>query len=365
MADEVGRTSEKPAGGGKLALGELRIEYSAEFPRVLESLHAALLVSTYQAGKVLVIGVHRGELTLASHRFDLPMGLAVGPRRIIIATRRQVFALYPAPQCANEAEPKGTHDGCWLARFSLVTGDVHAHEVAWGNEGVWLVNTLFSCLCTLHDSYSFVPRWKPPFISKLADDDRCHLNGLAIRDGQPRYVTAHAMSDEPAGWRPSKATSGCLLDVSTGQTVVDGLCMPHSPRWHDGRLWALDSGTGRLIIVQSGDGQVETVEHFPGYARGLSFRNGFALVGLSKIRETSVFGDIPLAEHRDKLRCGVAALDLAAGRTVAWLQFHAGVDEIFGVELLPGCLNPVLAGPSGAADGETPQQDIWIVPPET
>ena len=224
-----------------------------------------------------------------------------------------------------------------------------------------MVNTLFSCLCTLDDSFSFVPRWRPPFVTELAGQDRCHLNGLAMRDGRPQFVTAHGNSNEPAGWRSTKASSGCVIDVPSGQTLVRGLCMPHSPRWYNDRLWALDSGTGRLIQIDPANGGVQTIEQFPGYTRGLAFSGQFAFVGLSRIRETLVFGGIPLADKRDELRCAIAVVDLALGRAVARLEFYCGVEEIFAVCVLSGCRNPVLGGPSAEEDG---RPDIWVVPPE-
>ncbi len=340
---------------------EVRFEHSREFPHILEHLRASLLVSTYQAGKLVVVGSHQGRLTFAFHNFDRVMGVAVSRQRIAVGTRRQVYLLHPSHEFAGRIPPLGIHDGCWLTRGSLVTGNVHGHEMGWGQEGLWLVNTLFSCLCTLEDGYSFVPRWRPPFISELAAEDRCHLNGLAMEEGRPRFATAHSDSNEPAGWRPNKATSGCVIDVVTGQLVARELCMPHSPRCFQDRLWALDSGKGRLIAIDRPNGHIQEVERFPGYARGLCFHGQFAFVGLSKIRETSVFGGVPIAEHRDELRCGVAAVDLVSGRTVAWLQFHSGVDEIFAVDVLPGCLHPVLSGPDPEQDG---RQDIWVVPPE-
>ena len=347
-----------PAAG---ALREVRFEYSREFPRLLEQLHVGLLVSTYQAGKLVVVGVHEGQLTLAFHNFDRVMGVATESRRIAVGSRRQIYFLHAAHELAANVEPRGTYDACWLTRNSLVTGNVHGHELAWGDDGLWVVNTLFSSLCTLHEDYSFVPRWRPPFVTELAAEDRCHLNGLAMHEGRPRFVTAHAETNIPAGWRAVKDHGGCVIEVSSGRTVARGLCMPHSPRWYQGRLWALDSGTGRLVRIDPASGQVEPVERFPGYCRGLAFHGRFAFVGLSKIRETAVFGGVPVAERRDELRCGVAVVDLVAGRAVAWLQFHSGVDEVFAVDVLPGCRNPVFCGPSAEEDGRT---DIWLVPPE-
>jgi uncharacterized protein (TIGR03032 family) len=166
--------SEAPA-----AVREVRFEYSAQFPAILDQLHAALLVSTYQAGKLCVVGTHRGRLEFAFRDFERVMGVAVGSRRVAVGPRRQIFLLHPAHEFARRIEPTETYDACWLARNSFVTGSIHGHELAWGEEGLWVVNTLFSCLCMMHEDYNFVPRWRPPFVSVLIDQDRCHLNGLA------------------------------------------------------------------------------------------------------------------------------------------------------------------------------------------
>ena len=142
--------------------------------------------------------------------------------------------------------------------------------MAWAGDELWVVNTRFSCLCTLDPDFSFVPRWRPPFITALAAEDRCHLNGLAIVDGRPGYVTALGETDDAGGWRADKPRGGCLLDVSTGESIGRGLSMPHSPRWHDGQLWMLESGTGRLVLVDPATGRWHGVVELPGFARGLA-----------------------------------------------------------------------------------------------
>ena len=214
------------------------------------------------------------------------MGIAVGSSCIVVGSRRQFHFLVPAHETQAD---HNLHDGCFVPRSSFYTGNIHGHDLAWGNEGLWIVNTLFSCLSTLHEDYSFVPRWRPPFISQLIDQDRCHLNGLAMHNGQPRFVTAMSQTDTTAGWRPEKATGGIILDVSSGEVVCQSLCMPHSPRMHDGRLWFLDSGRGTLNYVDAITGRCDVVEQMAGYTRGLAFSGQFAFVGLSKIRETAVF----------------------------------------------------------------------------
>ena len=338
---------------------EVRHEYSRALPPLLDQLGISLLVSTYQAGKVVAVGAHQGELALTYHNFERAMGLAVKPDAIAVGARSQVWFLRSAPDLAARVEPAGRHDACFLTRSSHFTGEVQAHELAWAGDELWLVNTAFGCLCTLDDKHSFVPRWRPPFVTALAAEDRCHLNGLAMADGRPKYVTALAESDTPQGWRPNKVHGGCLIDVASGQTVARGFAMPHSPRVHRGRVWMLHSGAGQLVLVDPMSGKVETVTELPGYTRGLALYDRYAFVGLSKIRETSTFGGMPIADRRPELKCGVGVVDLGTGRLMAHLEFVTGVEEIFDVQVLPGARCPALSGPYAGLDGAPP---IWTVP---
>ncbi len=376
---------------------EFHYTQTDNFVTLLQQLHISLLVTTYQANKLLLIRALTGGLSTLVRHFDKPMGLAVDARRLALGTRNQVWFLRNAPDIAPRIAPAGAHDACYLPRSCHVTGDIAVHEMAWGgmrsrksgirsqNPAVsnqladlltpdpcaltaelWIVNTRFSCLCTLDPDYSFVPRWRPPFITALAAEDRCHLNGLAMagddvgRFAKPSYVTALGVTDTPDGWRQDKARGGCLIDVSSGTILVRGLCMPHSPRWHDGRLWLLESGTGQLALIDLAHGRRQVVTELPGFARGLAFAGSYAFVGLSKIRPTSAMDGVPLAERRDKLKCGVAVVDLRAGRAIAFLEFQTAVEEVFDVQLLPGLRFPEVVG----FQKETVQH-TFIVPPET
>ena len=200
-------------------------------------------------------------------------------------------------EIAPAMTPAGRHDRCWLPRSSMVTGgdpeprDRLGHDPA-GEPDLWVVNTRFSCLAGLDRRYSFVPRWRPPFVSRLAPEDRCHLNGLAMRDGSPAFVTV--MARRPTSRVAGVSTQRHRYRARRGhrEPVTTGLAMPHSPRWHDGQLFVLNSGMGRLERVDPQTGQREVVATFPGYARGLAIHGGLAFVGLSKIRETTTFGGV-------------------------------------------------------------------------
>lgn len=353
----------EPIEGDQSSAGEreVRYEHSLDLASLLERLKASLLVSTYQAGKLAVIGSRRQQLALSFHNFDRPMGVAVDRQAntMAVAARGKVWFLRNARDIASKLGPAGEHEACFLTRSAQVTGEIQAHEMAWVDDELWIVNTLFSCLSTLHPNYSFVPRWQPPFISRLAPEDRCHLNGLALVEGKPKYVTAMAESDTPGGWRPNKVDTGVLIDVETSETVARGFAMPHSPCVHLGQIWLLDSGRGSLVRVDRASGEIDTVARFPGYTRGLAMVGDLAFVGLSKIRETSTFGGVPIAENRERLKCGVGIVNLRTGALVGQIEFTSGVDEIFDVSLLPGSHLTAMRGPFAGEDGE---QTIWTVP---
>ena len=346
---------------------DIRCSHSESLPVLLARLRLSVLISTYQTGHVVVVSARDKRLTLAFHQFDRAMGMAVKPGTIAVCTRKEVWFLRNAPDIA--AKLPGHPEACFLARTAHFTDDIQAHEAAWiapASGGpretgeFWVVNTLFSCLCALHPHYSFAPRWKPPFISALRPEDRCHLNGVAVVDGRARYVTALAETDTPTGWRAVKHNGGCLIEVPSGHLLARGLCLPHSPRIEGGRIFFLHSGQGELASADARTGQITAVAAVPGIARGLAIHDGYAFVGLSKARPT--LQDVSIEADREKLRCGLWVVDLRTGAIAAQLEFHAGVEEIFDVQMLPGMVSPYLSGPAAERDVGAP---FWTIPPAT
>jgi len=318
---------------------------TASFGQALAAAGSSLLVSTYQTNKLVCarMPADAGGLNTHFRDMDKPMGLAVAPGRIALGTRTEVWDLRDMPEAAAKLEPAGSHDACYLPRNRHVTGDIAVHELAFAGGELWLVATAFSCLATLDADHSFVPRWRPPFITALTAEDRCHLNGMAVVDGRVAFVTALGRSDEPGGWRENKAAGGLLLDVATSEVVAQGLSMPHSPRWHGGRLWLLESGRGSLATVDLATGAVQTVAELPGFTRGLAFLGDLAFIGLSQIRESSTFGDLPVTHRLSERQCGVWMVDLRSGEIAGFLRFEDLVQEIFDVGLLAGVRFPEIA----------------------
>jgi hypothetical protein len=339
----------------------LRSVHTTTFPPLMRALEASVLVSTYQAGKLVLLRRDGDVLNTHFRGFDKPMGLAVQDDRLALGTAQEIWEFQDLPSAAGKLDLSGKCDACFLPRRSHTTGDIQIHEMAWGapvadapgspspvanapgspdalgSPELWFINTRFSCLCTRDLRYSFVPRWRPPFVSALAPEDRCHLNGLAVVEGQPRYVTALAATDSPAGWRTHKRNGGVLLDVASGEVICRGLSMPHSPRWYADRLWVLDSGAGGLGVVDPASSRYEEVARLPGFTRGLDFCGRYAFVGLSQVRESAIFSGIAVAElPLDQRCCGVWVVDLVSGQTIAFVKFEDAVQEVFAVAVLPG-----------------------------
>jgi len=327
----------------------------------LQGLGISLAFSTYRANRLLFLGTAdpadgnpdpdqpapAPQLKLHERLFDRPMGLFVAGESLWMAARCQIWRL------DNLLGPGQLHEGgdrLYVPAVSFTTGDVNAHEVVLGADGQPIfVNTAFSCLATLSPGCSFAPTWAPPFITKLAGDDRCHLNGIALKDGLPTWATACGGSGDPSAWRNSRAGGGVLIHIPTGELTATGLSMPHSPRWHEGKLWLLNSGTGELGWIE--DGQFHSLCALPGFVRGLAFAGGCAVVGLSKLRSPQFTG-LPLEERlmtegNPGGCCGLRVIDLASGQVLHSLDLPEPIDELFDVVVLPGVRQPRALGLQG------------------
>ncbi len=327
----------------------------------------ALLISTYQAGKVAAVGWDGARVTLLMREFDKPLGMTIDGSRMALATRNDIWIMANAPSLAGAYMPDnpGRYDALYLPRATYHTGDLNTHDLSFAGDDLILVNTRFSCLCRLSRNFSFEPLWKPSFISDVVPEDRCHLNGLAVVDGRAKYVTALGTTDTAGAWRERKADGGVVIDVETGEIVLGGLAMPHSPRWREGRLWLLDSGRGELLRLDPDGGRAEVVCGLPGYLRGLCFAGDYAIVGLCKIREKHIFGGLPIQERCKNLLCGAAVVDLRRGEQVGMFEFTAGCEELFEVRFLPDARRPMILNldrPAAREAMTNPESSYWLRP---
>jgi uncharacterized protein (TIGR03032 family) len=309
----------------------------------------SLAFSTYQAGKLFFLGLQSdGRLSIFERSFARCMGLCATPdaETLYISTLYQIWRFERA---TDTGQAYAGYDGLYIPQASYVTGDLDVHDMALDKEGrLIFVNTLFSCLAAMSERYSFIPVWKPPFISRLAAEDRCHLNGLAMKNGTPKYVTSVSRSDVNNGWRDRRWEGGVVLDVERNKIVVEGLSMPHSPRYYKNKLWLLNSGTGEFGSVDLKKGKFEPVAFCPGYLRGLAFTGDYAIVGLSQPRENKTFNDLPLQDNlngKDATpRCGLQIIHLKSGDVVHGVTLEGVVTELYDVAALPKVIRPMALG---------------------
>ncbi|MCS6959094.1 MAG: TIGR03032 family protein [Pseudanabaenaceae cyanobacterium SKYGB_i_bin29] len=313
----------------------LRTVFTTNFPHILQSLGISLAVSTYQAGFLIIVRADGDKLNTHFRKFDKPMGLAADGEKIALGSSYQILEFRNLPAVTAKLIPPYKHDACYLLRQSHITGDIDIHEMAYADDEIWFINTKLSCLCTIDRVHSFVPQWRPPFISGYDLTDRCHLNGLGVREGKPRYVTALGETDTPNGWRANRARGGILMDIATNEFICRGLSMPHSPRWYRDRLWVLESGKGSVATVDLRTGALTTVAELPVFTRGIDFWGNLAFIGLSQVRETAVFSGIPLTQRLTERICGIWIVNIVTGETLGFLRFIEGVQEIFAISVLP------------------------------
>jgi uncharacterized protein (TIGR03032 family) len=308
-----------------------------------------IAISSYQSGKFYLLGQNvTGGLLVDERFFRKAMGIFVPDKdTILLAT---LFHLIKFKNVLGpDQQVNHVFDACYVPREIFVTGELDAHDIGQLADGrIVFVNTLYNCLATPSTRHSFTPIWKPPFISKIVKEDRCHLNGLAMADGMPRYVTAVSKSDTIDGWRDRRFDGGIVIDVQSGSIVIGGLSMPHSPRVHAGRLWVLNSGTGDLGWIEpaakAADAKFQALAFCPGFVRGLAFHGKFAFVGLSKPRYQRFEGlalDKRLAETDSEPWCGVQVIDLDSGACVHWFRIDGPVGELYDVGVVPGAMRPM------------------------
>lgn len=313
----------------------------------MEAQKVSLACTTYLTNRLLLFGRKPdGSLTVNERIFQRCMGLWSDAQTVWMSTVHQLWRL---ENILRPGESYQGHDRLYVPKAGLTTGGLDTHDVVVEECGrVVFVATHFNCLGTTDERYSFRPLWRPPFISSLAPEDRCHLNGLAMEGGKCRYATAVSTTDVVDGWRARRRDGGVVMELPSGRVVVEGLSMPHSPRVHGGELWLLNSGEGQFGRVDRVGGKFQPLTDCPGYLRGLSFHGGYAVVGLSQARDQKNFGGLALGEKLEQRgvegMCGLQVIDLRTMEAIHWIRIEGSVSELYDVAVLPGVARPMAFG---------------------
>lgn len=316
--------------------------YTPALPELLYKLGVTVVLSTYQAGKVVFVSARDEDFMVQLPRtFPVAMGVAVEGNKLAIASSFDITILNnDARLAAGYPKKPNVYDAMYLPTATYHTGETHMHDIDFVQGKLWGVNTRYSCLCRFDEQYNFVPEWKPPFISELLPEDRCHLNGMALgEDGEPQFVTMFSETNTAGGWRSDSYDNGIVMDVSSNEIVARGLAMPHSPRIHNGELYVLLSAEGVLAKVDVQTGAVQRAYDCGGFARGLAFAGDYAILGISRIRlSSSTFKDLPIAQK--KAKAGFEVVHLPTMTCMGKYEYLASVDEIYDVQVLPNTRRP-------------------------
>jgi uncharacterized protein (TIGR03032 family) len=286
------------------------------------------------------------RLSVAERTFRRCLGVAAVGNSLYLAGLNNIIRFENVIPPGQRLEG---HDTVYVPRLAWYTGDLFAHDVGVLPSGRPIfVNTLFSCLAVVDEQTSFRPVWQPPFVGALRPEDRCHLNGLAMESGRPRFVTAAGRTDTPRGWREARVGNGCVIDVASREVVAGDLTMPHSPRLHNGRLYLCNAGTGEVGEIELSSGRFRPIAFCPGFARGLAFVGEHLLVGLSLPRQHRDFSGLPLddklKEHGREASCMIQAIRLDTGVAEHWIALGGVVRELYDIACIPGSRTPMAVG---------------------
>lgn len=332
------------------------VKLSKSFGSWLEQHDCSLGLTTYQAQLLFLIGRNPdGSPRIQAKTVSQCQGLWTDGQSLLVSGSIAMWRFENALADHEESETGG--DRLFMPREARITGKTDVHDIAMGDlgqfggpdgQGPIFVSTAFNCLATFSAVDNARPLWRPSFISEQVEEDRCHLNGLAMDGDRAAYVTAVSQTNVQDVWRDHRRDGGVVLDVASSEPVATGLSMPHSPRLYDGKLWVLNSGMGELTIVDPVDGRVTPVAFCPGYARGLSFIGRYAVIGLSRPRNNRNFEGLMLDERLKATniepRSGLIIVDIDSGKMVEWLLFEHTVDELYDVAIMPGARQPELIG---------------------
>ncbi|MEO2047441.1 MAG: TIGR03032 family protein [Pirellulales bacterium] len=311
----------------------------------MERSGGTVVTTTYNSGKLALISCVEGQLHLQVHKFARPMGLALEHDRLALATQTSIVWF---DRVVTETVGQNAHDATFVMSDENVTGKLNVHDIAFAGNQLVFANTKYNCIARPSTTHHFARGWQPLFISDLSAGDRCHLNGVGVRNGRPRVVTAFCQTNAQKGWREEdRFTGGIMIDMQSQEVIARGLCMPHSPRWYRGHWWLCNSGQGTLCRLDPASGKAEEICALPGFSRGLWFVGNYALVGLSRFRKAHVLDPTPVAGRLKRAKSGIAVVNVKRGRLVGVLEFVRGGREVYDVSFLPDIQRLCLAETRG------------------
>lgn len=324
---------------------DYKLTITEDFEQLLQKTNSTLAVSIYQAGRVLLLNItEEGNLNITPITYPKPMGVIAQDNKLAIATKTELHLYANSPELAQKMKVNGKDlDNLYFPRVTYHTGDLDLHDLSYTEGKIIAVNTRYSCICSFDDTHSFTPIWKPHFITEHTPEDRCHLNGLELENGIPKYVTGLGTGNTKESWRDNIESGGMLMDIQKNEILFDNLSMPHSPRLYHDKLYLLESAKGELVEIDPETRQKKTIIKLNGLVRGLTIVNDLAFIGISKVREKSS----TFSKLSDSVKAEYASInivDINHGALLANLTFKGDIQEIYDIRLLENINNVGIFG---------------------
>jgi uncharacterized protein (TIGR03032 family) len=267
------------------AASPLRSVYSAGARQVLERLGCSVLLTAPAADRLVSIRRDGYRVNTHFHRSARPRAVAHAGRRLAVAGDRCVTAYVDRPEAQTDASAdQGTAHFVQDQRWSLEADGIE--DLAFAGDRILLAASELGCV-ELAGDHGLRPVWRPP----AAAGQR--LTGIAITGERLAYATVDG---------------GCVVDVDSDEIVVSDLSQPCAPRWHDRRLWLLESGRRALCELELATGASRTVAELPGLPTGLALAGGVAVVCLSPAR--------------------VCFIELATGTQLGFVRFEGQISHV-------------------------------------
>lgn len=350
-------------------LAPFSCQYTPQIPELLQQLNCSIAISTYQAGKIIFLSPRdENSLVQLPRTFSKPMGVAedIEKDKLAIACKEEVIVFSNSKNLAHSyPNSPNKYDSIYMPRLTYHTGAIDIHDLNFGKDGsLYAVNTLFSCIIKLDDDYNFTPYWKPSFIDELVSEDRCHLNGMAMKNGVPKYATAFNQGNIFQSWRDNVTKTGVVIDIETNKVIAENLAMPHSPRIFGDDLYVLLSARGELIKINTETGSYDVVIKVDGFVRGMSLHKDYLFIGLSKLRKnSSTFAKLDFAEKANQ--AGILVVHLPTASIVGKISYLSSLDEIYDVHIIPNKIRPNILNtikPDYKAGIMIPDATYWAIP---
>lgn len=335
--------------------------YGRNFLKFLATNNITIAISSYQSHNILSIGVQNidNEPDLAIYLCPILrcMGMARYKNRLAISNVGNILIYNNIGETNSVRYGKFTDQ--YIPRFRYSASDVDIHDLKITKTGIYFVSATYNCVAMPSFEKTFEPYWIPPWITLTVDqndpskkylrrEDCCHINGLCCIDDKPKYITSTSKGNVLGHWRTHKS-EGFVYDIQKNEVVCKDLFSPHSPNWYNGKLWILESGTGYFGYVDFETKSFVKKIFLPGFLRGMTFHDKFAIICLSKDRHDHAFKDIPLCENlrcngTDSM-CGIRVIDMDTMSVIEEFTFDqsSGITELYDVICLPGSRSRILS----------------------